>query len=128
MKFNIPSIGDQIRLTSDWEFVLHYECRNNKLWQKFSLPIPKWNWHPCPSGRLRNVWKLEDGYFTEFEMMLESGTVLTVDRIYIRKGAKGFDSITFNIPKKQNKDSNFAGCRFWVKLHDANSVEFEMVE
>jgi hypothetical protein len=50
-------------------------------------------------------------------------TVLSVERIYIRKGAERFDSITFRV-----KSSPWTECekaRFWVALDDANEMEVE---
>lgn len=43
-------------------------------------------------------------------------SILTVDRIFIRKGSRDFDSVTF----RWNKN------RFWVKLDDANKIEFTL--
>jgi hypothetical protein len=60
---------------------------------------------------------------------LPEGTVLTVDRYYIRSGANDFDSITFRLPKPAGKrkkgDPVPPSGRFWVKLRDANTIEFE---
>lgn len=60
---------------------------------------------------------------------LPEGTVLTVDRYYIRSGANDFDSITFRLPKptgrRKKGDPVPPSGRFWVKLRDANTIEFE---
>ena len=57
--------------------------------------------------------KTIDVYITE-------GCTLTVDRIYIRKGAPEYDSVSFFVeglvPKK---------IRFWAKLDDCNNIEFK---
>ncbi len=58
---------------------------------------------------------------------LKKDSVLKTDRIYIRKGQQTFDSITFTLEsspdfKKVGKKSL---ARFWVKLKDANNIEFE---
>lgn len=57
--------------------------------------------------------KTIDVYITE-------GCTLTVDRIYIRKGASEYDSVSFFVeglaPKK---------IRFWAKLDDCNNIEFK---
>lgn len=65
---------------------------------------------------------------------LPKGTELIVDRIYIRKGASDFSSITFRTNSlgsvvrtqgwtktKVNKKS----LRFWVKLQECNTIVFE---
>jgi hypothetical protein len=60
---------------------------------------------------------------------LKADTVLKVDRIYIRKGASEYSSITFfvwsepgPVPAKSKKKA-----RFWAKLQDCNNINFERV-
>lgn len=117
MRLFIPPLGTQLQLTDHWEFDLHLEERNGSLlemlegrkltWQDYS----SWRWHeahPPP------------GYPKRFR--LSRGTVLVVDRIYIRRGAKDYDSVTFKLmstpvpgfPKR---------VRFWAKLDDVNRME-----
>ena len=58
------------------------------------------------------------------EVTLKVGQVLSVDRVYIRRGASDFSSITFNYlgtPKGSGR------VRFWAKLADVNMIEFEEV-
>lgn len=58
------------------------------------------------------------------EVTLKAGQVLSVDRVYIRRGASDFSSITFNYigaPKGSGR------VRFWAKLADVNTIEFEEV-
>lgn len=45
------------------------------------------------------------------------GTVLEIDRIYIRKNAAEFSSVTFKIREKNKV------LRFWAKLEDVNKIE-----
>ena len=54
-------------------------------------------------------------------------TILSVDRIYVRRGVSNYSSITFTVPKTLNKKSKFAGTRFWTKLSDANKIEFDLL-
>lgn len=65
-----------------------------------------------------------------------AGTLLKVDRIYIRKGAKDYSSVTFHaknieivngefVISKKKKPKSF---RFWAKLHDCNNINFELQE
>ena len=62
--------------------------------------------------------------FPDRKETLEAGTILMVDRIYIRKTAKDsegdYDSVTFIIKSGPKK-----GCRFWASLDDVNYIEFE---
>lgn len=114
----IPSIGDTLTLATPWRFTLYPEHRNLKFWQAMGLQVD-------PDGR----W----GYWGDemvkraTEVKLPAGTVLKIDRIYIRKGKDmgKFDSVTFLIPKPANKGLNVHG-RFWVKLIDVNAIEFEV--
>jgi hypothetical protein len=73
------------------------------------------------------------------EVELPAGTVLQVDRIYIRKGASDYSSITFftkNLPETVIENRGWAGThsklkkslRFWVKLPDCNKINFEISE
>lgn len=53
------------------------------------------------------------------------GTILTVDRIYIRKWASDYSSISFyakhiELGKKR--------VRFWAKLNDVNNIDCEIIE
>lgn len=47
------------------------------------------------------------------------GSVLEIDRIYIRQGNEAYSSITFKIRGKTVR-------RFWAKLDDANKIECEI--
>lgn len=97
MKLYIPAIGDQLQLTADWTFTLYNERRN-------------WGF--------ANVMMLPHTH--ELKHTLPAGTVLKVDRIYIRSNHRDYDSITFRVIGVKN-------ARFWVKLHDANTIEYDHV-
>jgi hypothetical protein len=68
------------------------------------------------------------------EVTLPEGTMLECDRVYIRTFNKArvqegddYDSITWKLvdPKKGKMQKHG---RFWVKLSDANEIEFELQE
>jgi hypothetical protein len=63
------------------------------------------------------------------DVTLPAGTVLTLDRYYIKHGANDFDSITFRLPKPKGRvkkgDPVPPSGRFWCKLRDANRIEFD---
>lgn len=102
MKLYIPEIGDSMTLSSDWKFKLYVEYRNKSLFKYFNLPFQ----HGC----------------NEYDdVTLPSGTVLKIDRIYIRKGLSDFSSVSFyaTIPKYKNS------VRFWVKLDDVNNIQYD---
>ncbi len=136
MKLYIPSIGDELKLTSDWTFDLYDEDRNSSLIEFLDHKRDN-SW----SGR-RGPWIAT----------IRAGAILKVDRIYIRKGQDDFDSITFfwkdmrteaRIIQEDDWDSydkHTKKCtrkmdvrvprkpvRFWVKLPDANNIEFDKI-
>lgn len=51
--------------------------------------------------------------------LLKKGSTLKVDRIYIRKGASDFSSISFYVTLGSKK------YRFWAKLDDCNKIVFK---
>lgn len=75
------------------------------------------------------------------DVELPEGTILAIDRIYIRKGASDFSSVTFyakdlgmveipNSPYSRVKSKKIKkkALRFWVKLSEVNTLEFEPTE
>jgi hypothetical protein len=106
----VPEIGDQLTLAQDWTFGLHYEYRNEKLWAALGLARP-----------VHSLWGHPP---VTAPVTIPAGTVLTVDRLYIRKGAAAYSSLTFNIPKGRNPGHPLAGTRFWAKLADVNRLLF----
>lgn len=120
MRMFIPELGMRIRLTKDWTFDLHYERRNESL---FPLVDPK---HGFPT---EFAWRVKQEV-DPVPFTIPKGTVLTVDRIYIRSGNHEFSSLSFRINRtkgkaKQQVDNPFGvGLRFWAKLDDVNQIEF----
>lgn len=124
MKLYVPRIGDCIRLTDDWTFDLYNEHRNSTL-MEFVGDARSLAWHA----------------HTSIPCTIQAGEILKVDRIYIRKGQSEFDSMTFYWMGQKTKggekpawyNSNIIrktpsrAIRFWVKLDDANKIEFEQV-
>lgn len=103
MKLYIPEIGDQFVLSSDWNFTLYCEYRNESLMKK-------------------NGWEFKWGNTAgdKKPLVMPKGTALKVDRIYIRKGNSDYSSLTFFIGS-----GDWKGCRFWAKLSDVNNIEFD---
>lgn len=127
MRLFIPTIGTELRLLTDWEFILHCEHRNYSLIDHFKLdPNIRDRWD-CYSYRRpggEDAWKV----------VLKAGTVLRVDRIYIRKGLDDFDSLSFVVVDSLDKTigTKQNGCkaaiRFWAKLPDVNNIDCELAE
>lgn len=114
----IPEIGDMLQLVSDWTFRLFPEHRNDKFAQEYNIPgAGQWTWRDMRTP-------------TPIPCTLPAGTVLKVDRIYIRKGQEGFSSLTFyayeasEVGKSRPKSRG----RFWAKLEDVNQIEFDIIE
>ncbi len=109
MKLYIPEIGDSLLLSKDWTFDLFQEYRNEALFKVLEL-------------------NYSNGYYKEDpkpeSVTIEKGATLKIDRIYIRKGAQDFSSITFYLTSDKFKKK----VRFWAKLKDVNNIEFEEVK
>jgi hypothetical protein len=129
MQLFIPTIGTKLVLTEPWSFDLRQEHRNHAMIQAVRGE---------PQTRYWDSWQTIDwerqgrivGDYT-----LPVGTVLAVDRIYIRKTLQDFDSITFNIedcPDPRFRSKKMKGLykgkpRFWVRLDDANKIICDLV-
>lgn len=111
MQLYIPTLGDQLQLTENWTFEIWDEYRNKQFLSKYG-----------ELGPIKDLATNRWGYvYKGYTISLPKDTVLKVDRIYIRRTCKNFDSITFVVfgPKKLG--------RFWVKLSEANNIVFERV-
>ena len=111
LKFQIPSISDKIILTKPWSFDLCHEYRNSSA---ISVFLPKFD---------EDSWG--DGNVIA-RVTMPKHTVLIVKRIYIRQGAKDFDSLTFRV--FDSPDKKYKKCAFWAKLYDANNIHFTPFE
>ena len=107
MKLYIPDIGDILKLESDWTFELYNESRNVTLFDAFNIEyIQRW-------------YNLSE--MPHHSVTLPKGTELKVDRVYIRKNASEYSSLSFFIHK--HEDKYFKGKRFWAKLNDVNNMD-----
>jgi hypothetical protein len=122
MKLFIPPLGTQLELAAPWTFSLHRESRNYSLIVKlrdkggYYIPDPVNN--PDQSDWYKRY--LNDGKLCDFT--LPAGAKLKVARIYIRAGARSFDSVTFNLDFETPHGVKIKG-RFWAKLDDVNKME-----
>jgi len=97
MKLFIPRLGTQLTLKTAWTFTLHNEHRNS---------------------RFRLLYHGKGAQPPSIKTTIPTGAKLVVERIYIRKGASDFDSITFRL--LADKALGLPGGRFWVKLDEIN--------
>jgi hypothetical protein len=98
MNLFIPSIGTEIKLAESWKFKLYGEYRNSGMFTYLGLK------YPYKAGPV--------------EVEFPIGTVLKVDRIYIRKGNDSYNSVTFFLIDGKKKGRK----RFWAKLDDVNRI------
>lgn len=104
-KLFIPQVGNQLTLISNWNCKVFNEYRNEKVFKGLNIDL---------SQLTRD---------TNIDITFPKGTVLRVDRLYVRAPASSFDSITFSVVSSPIKSLNKS--RFWVKLSEANQIEFE---
>jgi len=144
----IPHLGDELILTSDWTLRLFQEHRNDGFLAALGITRPSALlpdfWQVTPAERQaaldKSKWRLADGskcvesqhtYGNVQQIVtIPAGALLTIDRIFIRKGAANFDSVTFWLKAKQrpvtvNGKELKKSYRFWAKLDDVNDIEFE---
>jgi hypothetical protein len=120
----VPDIGTVLRLAEDWTFDLYEEYRNKSMMNAVGLSYQS-RYHP-------------DG-MPNWQVTLKAGAMLSVDRVYLRKGAGDYSSLTFFVRSKpeatavrDGKEYKLAGkfrmpgvsgaVRFWVKLADVNTM------
>lgn len=79
-------------------------------------------WLEDQKDKAHAVWQafLKRRDSTDLDYSWPAGTILEVDRIYIRKGAADFSSVTFKIRGKKV-------IRFWVKLEDVNRIDCQII-
>ena len=119
----IPDIKDEIHLTKDWTFTIHAEYRNEQFFKLDGFM------------EYRDVthWKSPNYKTTHYQRTLPAGSILVIDRIYIRQGSKKYSSVTLYLKEtsdpilKKTKGNKYI-VRFWVKLHDFNGAEAELTK
>jgi hypothetical protein len=128
-KFFIPDVGFRLRLTNDTTMsllntydnfgIIRADPKRDKVFQGVR------------AGHEFYAWTKE---FTDVELL--AGTILSVARVYIRKGAADYSSVTFNIiesPQKiftlKTKGGIWDGGlrRFFLHIDYVNQLEFEAV-
>jgi hypothetical protein len=95
--------------------------------------VKYWNDYEEWNDRAKEIMK------PSLTVTIPAGTTLAVDRIYIRKGASEYSSITFyaknlgevTLPGSRwswgrTKSKKVKAQRFWAKLADCNTIEFKL--
>lgn len=137
----MPTVGQKVRVLDgqQWSFKLYSERRNYGAWEYFGKDDGVAEIMARRSYYDDFVLDRE-GYYAAYgrgamperkhlPVTIEGGSVLTIDRIYLRKGAGEFDSVTFilNGAKIPGKKGANARVRFWVKLDDVNQGNLELL-
>jgi hypothetical protein len=125
MLINIPRLGQEITLAVDWSAPLEAEYRNYDIY----CHLNQMDDNPVKIDG-NSAYYMNSLNQRPMILTLRAGTVLSVERIYIKKGAPDYDSITFRIKSNPDKamspkkaGGTFKGkLRFWVKLDDANRI------
>jgi len=118
MKLFIPPVGTRIELTSDWSFALYHEYRNESLIKQID---------PDCNVKFCEYVSRHSSELASIKTSLPAGTKLEINRVYIRSnnkaktGADNYDSISFKVVKSDKKSPPI---RFWVKLTDANQIDY----
>lgn len=152
-QMNIPTIGTVLILGKDWTFQVTAEYRNSALLKFLEAtgvipkdapryePLPPLCEHPVEvtyfSGMARTYpCQGLAGHLGEhtphmhyprdyvrYACTFPRGTRLRVDRIYIRKGASAYDSLTFwAVDLGEAAKGKKKSVRFWAKLADVNQM------
>jgi hypothetical protein len=123
----IPTVGSRITLTQDWTFTLIGEYRNQKFYVQMHGEQPRGFWKHDGPARYQHTQP-----YVEATTTLPAGSVLRVDRIYVKKGIGEFDSVTFiceAMPKSEptqrepwTKSKTKIVGRFWAPLNQVNEI------
>lgn len=145
-RLHIPRLGTEIVLAQDWTFQLFDEHRNDGLRAAAGLKHPRQLlpefWQAKQSEReaavAKSKWRNSDGTLPVesgrymnlcHPLTIPAGAALTIDRIFIRRGAPDFDSVTFWLKVQKRSPITINGnlvkksVRFWAKLDDVNRIE-----
>jgi len=113
----VPPLGARLLLAEPWSFSLYNERRNATLMALLGDTRPLVYGEPEPSPAT-----------------LPPGTVLIIDRYYIRQGLEGYDSVSFRIAGASAAAPTYPRdgavskrqVRFWAKLEDVNTMRVEL--
>lgn len=106
------------------------ECRN-KIYREAEQNCPEYVAWVRDNEEHRT--KAKEIGIDKFDVTIEAGQKLKIDRIYIRKGISDYSSVTFyatGLGKVLHKNrwsdkAKNKAIRFWAKLSDVNKIEFE---
>jgi len=104
----IPVIEDVIVLNKDTTLLLKNVSQNKNFIKKYS-------------ELFKNTLQVSGNTYS---ITLSKGTLLTIDRVYIRQGDNAdFNSITFKI----SQDKNLPNGRFFISVREANNLDIDFL-
>ena len=106
-KVFIPQVGDKIELSSNWNCKIFNERRNSSVFEALGVDVSN-----MPNSNI--------------DITFPKGTVFKVPRLYVRAPASSYDSLTLSVVSSPIK--KLAKAKFWVKIMDANNMEFDSKE
>ena len=113
MRLFIPPLKSKVRLLTDAVVPVMHESRNFTILKALGKTRAKDSW---TIARWDDPPKFSD-------VPLPAGTVLSIDRYYIRNGSEEFDSLTFRIVSSPEPKLMKPKHRFWLKLADVNNLD-----
>jgi hypothetical protein len=116
-----------------------HEKRHRTVKQNLGRWGHQWLWDsPENEKRGEELWEAyRDAEHAKVDVTLPADTRLTIDRVYIRKGASEFSSLTFFIgdsPMKELQPARKGGRwpggqrRFFARLADVNKIECDLLD
>lgn len=160
MKLFIPRVGQKLRVLCPWTFRLHNDFVNAELWNGLDLSNdPAYRAELLSAGRIDDelaelerintrqrteeqtariaeIYRIRRGQvFLGANVTLEPGTILTTDRMDIKKGSVSpviFFMISYSPSPSLtpvNQGGTFASVRrrFWAKLDDVNLLDADPI-
>jgi hypothetical protein len=123
MRLYIPAVGDELVLARDWNFTLHEEHRNESLGKGLGLvTTPRSHRSYYSNWDGSTIPRYQVNVTRKHPVSLPTGTVLRVERVYIRAGSsEEFNSLTFRVLDSPN--ATLKKARFWAKLKDVNQMD-----
>lgn len=107
-KLFIPELGTELKLNSDAQVDVMYERRNNAFLQQLGAGHSNWRDKVCHT------------------ITIKKEGVMKIDRIYIRKGAEDYSSVTFiyvgDVEYRDKLHTVKTKGRFWINLHNVNKL------
>lgn len=118
MRVFVPRIGTLLRLNQEWTFSVYRDYRNSAALAAL--------------GDVKGVYYADDPDGHAGRLTLPTGTVLLVDRVYVRQGINNtgtpseYDSLSFRV-RAGGVTGLDARKRFFARVEDVNTLDVEVI-